>query len=137
MMRYARAFVETIRLALRGELIEPSPLESWLAGAADQVEAINKAASAHGISPSQLKLRIDRREISMKTIVDTVQFHVTQEYPHLYQHFQNESLTMIRANNLDDHFRVTRLADAPEIQSTPLQITVSKLAAHLENMPPA
>lgn len=135
MRRYVRALAQTIRLALRGELMEPSPLEGWLAQAADHVEAIHQAATYHGITPAQVTLTIDRRQISMKTIVDAVQFHITQEYPHLYRRFRAESLTVIRASNMDDHFRVTRLAGAPQIVGTPVEAALVRLADHLENMP--
>ena len=134
-MRYIRAFFTALTLTLKGEIPEPDPLQVWMEQGRVHLKKVTTASNAHSLDPSAVIVRIDRRDISMKTILDAVQFHLTDEYPQVLQHFGMEGINVIYASNLDDHYRLVRLADTPELQDTPVQQAVNALSDHLEAVP--
>jgi hypothetical protein len=121
-------------MTLRGEIPEPAPLETWMAQALTRLSTVRKVCEAHPVDPANIILRIDRRNVTMLTILDTVQFHLQEEYPQALK-FATDGLTVIYASNMDDHFRLTRLENAPELIDTPVQKAVAALSAHLEAVP--
>ncbi len=133
MRRYLHAFVTALKLSLRGETLQ-TPLEAWIDEAQRQLEEINRAAQSQQIDPAAFRLRIDRREISMATILQTVEHHLREAYPRLLR--LSDGTTLLYAANLDDHFRVTRLEAALPAQS-PLAEAVHALSLHLEAVPRA
>jgi len=133
MMRYVRAFFTALRITLAGDAPQPTPLEHWITDAQRQLDALTKLADQHNIEPQQVMAEIDRRTMSMATIVDIVRFHLTEEYPIMLRHQTSDSLNYIYATNLDDHFRLTRLEAA--LSTTPLQAAITRLSDHLEAIP--
>ncbi|MBZ0303544.1 MAG: hypothetical protein K8J31_27645 [Anaerolineae bacterium] len=136
--RYLRAFVIALRMTLRGESLPPgpdAPLREWMAQGIARLDLIDQLAAQQQIDPQQVVLRIDRRDISMSTILRTVRFHLTEEYPIMLRAVSEYALAAVYSNNLDDHYRVTRLEEAAALHATPLQKAVAALSAHLEAIP--
>jgi hypothetical protein len=136
--RYLRAFFVALRMTLRGETPPPppdAPLRDWIAQGLSRVEQVESLAARQQMSLSQVVLHLDMRDIRMSTILNTVRHHLTNEYPLLLRTPSPHSLTMLYANNMDDHYRVSRLEAAPDLAGTPVQNAVAALAAHLEAIP--
>ena len=135
MWRYIRAFFIALRMTLRGEVPQPAPLDVWMAQATTRLETLRKVMADHALDPADITLRIDRRDITMRTILDTLQFHLEEEYPQTLKVFPADGPNAIYASNMDDHYRLTRLESAPELADTPAQKAVAALCAHLEAVP--
>jgi hypothetical protein len=136
--RYLRAFVIALRMTLRGETPPPAPdapLREWIAQALSRVEMVETLAARQQIDPAKVVLHLDMRDIRMSTILNTVRHHLTSEYPLLLRTPSSQSLNLLYANNMDDHYRVSRLEAAPDLADTPVQNAVVALAAHLETIP--
>jgi hypothetical protein len=136
--RYLRAFVIALRMTLRGETPPPkpdSPLREWMAQGLNRLDQIESLAAQYQIDSAQVMVHIDMRDMRMLTILRTVRFHLTDEYPMLLRPGAQSNLTGLYANNLDDHHRVSRLADASALAGTPVQQAVMVLATHLEAIP--
>lgn len=135
--RYARAFLIALRMTLRGETLPApdAPLRDWIAQGLMRVEQVETLAARQQIDMAQVVLHLDMRDLRMSTIVGTVHHHLTQDYPLLLRTPSAQSLNLLYASNLDDHYRVSRLESAPELAGTPVQNAVAALAAHLEAVP--
>lgn len=136
--RYVRAFFIALRMTLRGETPPPppnAPLREWMAQGLSRIEQVEALAARQQIDPAAVVLHLDRRDIRMSTILATVRHHMTNEYPLLLRTPSAQSLNLLYANNMDDHYRVSRLEAAPDLAGTPVQNAVVALAAHLEAIP--
>lgn len=136
--RYVRAFVLALKLTLRGQTIAPQhpQLEAWAREAARRVEAVCQAADADGLDEAArnaVLLHIDRRDISMETILATVKHHVTREYVKLLLDSTPHSALAIYASNLNDRYRVARLQDA--VRSPGVTLAITALRDHLDAIP--
>ncbi len=132
-MRYVRAFFTALKLTLTGDVPQPTPLEYWITVALQQLDTLQQVADQQNIDSQQITVTVDRREQSMATLLDIVRFHLTEEYPIMLRHGTRDSLNLIYAANLDDHFRLTRLEAA--LESTTLREAVLQLSNHLEAIP--
>jgi hypothetical protein len=129
-MRYIRAFFIALKLTLTGQVPQPRPIEIWVSEARQKLTRIQALADAENTA---VTVRIDRRDMTMQTILQIIAFHLDEEYPRLLQ--QPDGLNYIYATNLDDHFRLTRLeAELPE---SPLRQAVTDLSDHLQAVPRA
>lgn len=139
--RYLPAFITAIKMTLRGERPQaryPALLD-WAREAARQVEAIRAAADAGGISQSvreTLYVRLDGREVSVETVLAGLRHHFAQEYPYLLRHDIAHNLAAIVASNLNDQYRLARLAETEALQSGPVLAAIGALRAHLDALPP-
>jgi hypothetical protein len=137
MWRYWRAFWIALRMTLRGERIPApvqTPLQGWMDETGLRLEAISRAAEQESVDPSQVRLHIDRREISMATILQSVAFNRQEAFPRLLRERGGQPMNYIYASNMGDHFRVSRLEAALPPDSK-LQQAVAALAEHLESVP--
>ncbi|NWF70729.1 MAG: hypothetical protein HXY40_16715 [Chloroflexi bacterium] len=139
-MRYVRTFFTAISLTLRGARppeVAHAPLRAWIAQARKLLDGVYAAADANGLPASQrqtLRLRIDKREMAVETLLAALRHHLNEEYPYLLRHPTPHSLTAIYASNLNDRYYISRLA---ETLTTPaLQRALQKLGAHLDAIPP-
>jgi hypothetical protein len=112
-------------------------LTQWVQDGLLLVDNTLKTADANGLDEKtrqQMTLIIDRRAISMDVILRAVKHNLSLEYPMLLDTHMEHNLTTLYALNLNDQYRVSRLAEieglAPEIQAA-----VAQLAAHLQNIP--
>jgi hypothetical protein len=139
---YVRAFVGALRLTLRGQTPPPAlprypQLSQWAAQGLRLTAAAFAAAEAAGLDDSarrQRRLRLEGRDISMHTILAAARHNLSEEYPRLLGEKLAYNLTALYAFNMNDHFRLSRLAetldDAPAVQQA-----IHDLAQHLAAVP--
>lgn len=143
--RYARAFVLALRYTVRGEkppllqVHDQHPdLSAWWAQTIKLVSAVEAAAAAAGIDTASVKLHIDKRDISMKTILATVRFHAERDYPYLIAHNDQFDAMTIHATNLNDRYLIMQLANSTQLADNAalsIKHTVDALNTHLANLP--
>jgi hypothetical protein len=141
--RYLSAFVKALRMTARGERI-PTPdeqlgarfprLAAWLSETTRLVEAARSAAQAQGIHMADFVLHIEKRDVSMDTILRTVQYHAGAEYRYLLLNENEHARLALKATNVNDAFLVRRLADSPSLPPG-VQPTLEALYQHLANIP--
>ncbi|MEZ4671993.1 MAG: hypothetical protein R3E39_29155 [Anaerolineae bacterium] len=137
--RYWRAFVQALRLTLRGEKLTPpstTPLEQWAEQYEVLVEALLRTADEQGVNKmlrKQIMLRVDGRQISLETAVATLQFHAKQEYASLIRSGRHQHLfNALQAGVMNDRYWLTQITSLHELQSAPLQTSLSLLGDHLD-----
>ena len=135
-MRLLRAFGIALWRTLRGDLPPPDAFETWLQTARDQLAELERLIAGEAVAPETLRLRIDRREMSLQLILAALRFHLDEEFPQLRRRFGDECLTVLRATCLDDSFRLQKLAALPQL-SPALQECLQALAQHLLQLPEA
>lgn len=143
--RYARAFVLALRYTVRGEkppllqVHDQHPdLSAWWAQTIKLVGAVEAAAAAGGIDPAAVKLHIDKRDISMKTILATVRFHAERDYPYLVAHSDAFDAMTLHATNLNDRYLVMQLANSTQLgdnAALSIKPAVDALNTHLASLP--
>ena len=137
--RTLRAFVLALRYTLRGDkppllrVRDQYPaLAAWWGKTIRLVEAVERSANASDIDPAGMVLNIDRRDISMTTILQTVKYHAEREFPYLMAHDDPYGAITLQATNFNDRYLVQQLAQKID---TPLKASVEALEQHLGNMP--
>jgi hypothetical protein len=137
--RYARAFWIALKYTLRGEkppllrVRDQYPvITAWLDETVRRVAAVEQAAADEGVDSKTLTVRVDRRDVSMETILATVKFHAKREYPSLIVNADDHSPLTVHATNHNDRYLVLQLANALQ---PPLKDAVDALAAHLATLP--
>lgn len=137
--RYVRAFGLALRFTLRGEkppllqVRERYPqLAAWWEQTAQLTAAVERAAQAHHLDAETLKVHVDKRDISMATILATVKYHAEREYPYLLAHNDQYDQMTLQALNMNDRYWVMRLAESVD---PPLKTRVEALSFHLEQLP--
>lgn len=142
--RYARAFFGALRMTLRGEMPpalrvhqQYPQLSAWWAGTIASVDAVITAADAHGFGKARresLVLHIEKRDVSMETILDGVRFHAEKEFPHLMRAQGQYNMLGIHATNMNDHYLILKLGQVDDLPAD-VREAVEALAAHLERAP--
>jgi hypothetical protein len=140
--RYTRAFIKALRMTIAGKALQPAAirypnLTMWVHDGLLLTDTTLKTADANGLDEKtrqQTTLLIDRRPISMDVILRAVRHNLSLEYPMLLDTHMEHNLTTLYALNLNDQYRVSRLAEieglAPQVQAA-----IAKLATHLQNIP--
>lgn len=138
--RYARAFLLALRYTLRGE--KPPLLRvrdqypvftAWVDKTVTLIEEIERAAASAGVDAKAVIVRVDRRDVSMETILAAVKFHAKREYPSLMVHGKDEySPVTVQATNINDRYLVMQLGNALQ---PPLKSAVEALEEHLAQIP--
>ncbi len=142
--RYVRAFWKALRMTLRGETIAGTSLRQprlheWLRAGVRCVDAVHAAQDRTGIALEErraLTLRIDKRDISLETTLQTIRHHLTTEYPYMLKHYTRFSVMAIQASNLNDQYLATRFAEADILPSS-VRDALATLRDHLAAIPPA
>ncbi len=145
MLRYIRAFFKALAITLRGETL-PSPAEQrhprlfkWQRTANDRLAAVFEVAQAQGYNEQQRKtttVRIEGRDLSMETILASVQYHLNEEYPYLLKHPTEHTLTALYASNINDRYWMAQLAQLEGLPP-PLRDAIAALSSQLEAIPPS
>jgi hypothetical protein len=137
--RYARAFWIALKYTLRGEkppllrVRDQYPvITAWVDETVRLVAAIERAAADAGVDSKAVTVRVDRRDVSMETILAAVKFHAKREYPSLMVNADEHSPLTLHATNHNDRYLVLQLANAFQ---PPLKSTVDALAEHLAALP--
>lgn len=137
--RYQPRFFEAFRRAMTRPRNTAYPrLSRWALHTRDLVRAVIGAANSVGLDEAARRtmvLHLDRRDISMETILATVRFHAAEEYPSLLRQTLPHNVLAVYAANLNDRYLVMRLAEDPALQAKPLGQALAALRDHLENVP--
>ncbi len=140
--RYVRAFFIALQLTLRGEGPPPHPrdaqyplLLNWMKETLALVDAVTANASVSQTDLTQWTQPIEGRVMSADVILKAVRFHAVQEYPHLIRNEGAYGFLAIQSSNMNDVFYVSRLL-TKEGLSEPLAQALTKLHAHLRELPP-
>lgn len=140
-LRYIRAFWKALGMTLRGETPPRppyAPLRVWIDEAGKLATAAVAAAEQGGMDPAARRaftVRIEGRDMSLHTILETVRHHTGEEYPYLLRHLTNHSITAIYASNMNDQFYVARLADDDRLAGHDLLAALARLRDHLHQIP--
>lgn len=135
--RYKPAFFEALQRAIGRE--QPFPLFSrWARHTLPLINAVYTAADAAGLDEEQrrrLSLRIDRRDISMETILGAIKYHAEREYPYLLGEKVNDNAIAVYALNLNDRYRIVRLTEVEAVSGGALGAALDALHRHLDSVP--
>lgn len=142
-MRVLKAFFKALWLTLTGRAIQPATvkyprLSAWVAVGIKRVDTVLRIADKHGwAQPAReaLRLRIDKRDISMQTILAAVHHNLSREYPMLLESNLDHAITTLVAFNMNDTYRVEQLRNAPELADTPIHGALFALHEHLKTLP--
>lgn len=138
MIRFARAFIQALRLTLRGQPLTPphyQPLESWIATGLTLLTAAERAAEAESVDPAVLRLKLDGRQTSLESTLQMARHNLVEEYPRLIRLDDPHSMTVVQSSNLNDQYRVGQFAAADAVAPTALKRALDDLNAHLLNLP--
>lgn len=138
MIRIARAFIQALRMTLRGESLTPAhyrPLEPWIADGLSKLERAERAAAAERVDLSALRLKLDGRPTSLETTLKMLRHNFTEEYPHLIRLDDPYSMTVVQSSNMNDQYRIAQFAADDAISSAALRRALDDLNAHLLNLP--
>ena len=138
MMRFARAFIQALRLTLRGETLTPAhfrALEAWIAAGLTQLERAERAAAAERVDLAALRLKLDGRPTSLETTLLMLRHNLTEEYPRLIRLDDLHSMTVVQSSNMNDQYRVGQFAESDAISSAALRRALHELNAHLLKLP--
>ncbi len=135
--RYKPAFFAALRRAVGRKL--PFPVFSrWARRTLPLVSAVFKAADSSGLDEAQrraLKLHIDRRDISMETILSAIRYHAEREYPYLLGEKVADNAIAVYALNLNDRYYLLRLTEVEALNGGALGEALAALRLHLDNAP--
>ena len=138
MIRFARAFMQALRLTLRGESLTPAhyrPLEVWMAAGLTLLHTAERAAAADDIDLAALELKLDGRPTSLDTTLNMLRYNLTEAYPRLIRLDDPHSMTVVQSSNMNDQYRIAQFAASDVISSEPLRRALEGLDAHLQNLP--
>jgi hypothetical protein len=140
--RYWRAFTQALKMTLRSEKLPPPPqppLLLWTRQYATLMDALIKTADQNGLDQAgrkQVSLRLDGRQMSLETALMTLRFHAHEEYVSLLRSGVNSHvLNALQASNMNDRYWLARLLETPALQAAVLQTALTRLDAHLADLP--
>lgn len=143
MMHYIRAFFQALTMTLRGETIQ-SPAQQqfpqlfeWKQATEKQLQAVFNTAMENGYDVDERKritFRVDGRDVSMETVLNTVEFHLSEEYPFLLENLTDHSLTALYATNMNDQYAVSSLAQQQDLNLN-VANAIGTLSESLKNIP--
>ena len=142
--RYLRAFWGALRMTVRGEVYKPaptppSPLTAWINQYTMLVDAVVRAANQNGVDQAARKnvtVRLDGRPMSLETALMTLKFHAAEEYPSLVRQGTGRGVqNTLYATNMNDRYWISRIVEAPELQTPDVQKALATLDAHLDAIP--
>jgi hypothetical protein len=142
--RYLRAFWGALRMTVRGEVYTPvptpeSPLTVWINQYSALVDVVLQAANQNGVDQAtrkQVKVRLDGRPMSLETALMTLKFHAAEEYPSLVRQGTGRGVqNTLYATNMNDRYWISRMVEAPELQTPDVQKALATLDAHLDMIP--
>jgi hypothetical protein len=135
--RYKPQFFEAFKKAL--ERPAPFPLLSaWARKTQVLVRAVYRAADAQGldvVARKRLLLHLDKRDMSVETMLGTILHHAETEYPYLLGERGRFNQMVIHASNLNDRYFVVQLLRETALASEPLKAALEALRAHLDAIP--
>jgi hypothetical protein len=143
-VRYLRAFVQALDMTLRGEKppeaaisSESMRLRQWIAELSECVSFVRSAVAQQQLDMTRIVLRVDKRDMNMKTLVDLLDYRAGTEYPDLLAHAGQSGLTVIYTSNHNDQYYVRRLLEVLEASQAalPVKLAVEAVQRHLASLP--
>lgn len=135
--RYKPQYFEAFQKALARP--EPFPgLAAWVRRARLLVLDTIKAAETQGLDEAARRgivLHLDKRDISMQTILTTILHHAEREYPYLLGEQGRFNAVAVYATNLNDRHFVVQLLASGAVKAEPLHSSLNALRDHLESIP--
>ncbi len=138
MIRFARAFIQALRLTIRGESLTPPhfrALEDWIAISTTLLDNAERAAAAANVEPATLRLKLDGRQTSLETSLAMLRHNLLEEYPRLIRLDDPHSMTVVQSSNLNDQYRIAQFAAADALSPSALRRALNELKTHLQNLP--
>ncbi len=138
MMRFTRAFLQALRLTLRGESPIPArfwPLEAWIGDGLTLLDRAERAAASDSVALAALELKLDGRMTSLESALAMARHNLTEVYPRLIRLDDPHSMTVVQSSNLNDQYRLSQFAESDLIASAALRRALEDLNAHLLNLP--
>lgn len=138
--RVARAFVTALRMTLRGETAESlltqryPRLTAWTAQTGLLIDGIEAAAKTSALDLAALTVRLDKREMSAKTLLDGIRFHAAQEYPFMLRNPNPHAPLGIQSINLNDRYLALKLLELATLP-TPVRTAAAALRDHIDTLP--
>ena len=135
--RYRPPFFDAFRRALGRPLPYPH-LSRWANQTLPLVRAVYAAADAGGLDEASrraLRLHVDKRDVSMETILTTIRYHAAHEYPYLLGEAVEHNVTAVYATNLNDRYLMLRLCEVEALASGELGARLAALRDHLDSVP--
>ena len=120
MLRFARAFIQALRLTLRGESLTPAhfrSLEAWNEAGLTKLNRAEQAAVAERVDLAALRLKLDGRPTSLELALQMLRHNLTEEYPRLIRLDDPHSMTVVQSSNLNDQYRIAQFAESESISS--------------------
>ncbi len=137
--RYKPEFYDAFKQAMTRPAPTAYPrLSAWAAQTRDLIRSIYAAAREQGLDEAArraLLVRIDRRDLSMETILATIRYHASSEYPYLLGEQAAHNVLAVHASNLNDRYLALRLSQSDALQIEPLRSRVGALRDHLDHIP--
>lgn len=138
--RYKPRFFDAFRRAMTRPRNTPYPnLSAWALQTRDLLRDVIAAANAVGLDEATrraLIVHLDRRDVSVETLLATVRFHAAEEYPYLLRQALKHNVLAVYAANLNDRYSVLCLCEHEALQAEPLHGRLLALRQHLDNVPP-
>lgn len=143
MRRVIRAFFQAAVMTLRGEKLPPPrtteeqiaerypEAAAWLAETITRVKAVEAAAA--GIDLDALKVRVDRREMRARTILEAIRFRAAQEYPFMLLNPSAYRAMGFQAINANDVYLLERLHEAEGLPEA-VKAALSEVRNHLNTI---
>ncbi len=141
--RVIRAFFQATAMTLRGEKLPPplTPEQQiaarypqaavWLAETITRVKAVEQAAA--GIDLDALKVRVDRREMRARTILEAIRFRAVQEYPFMLLNPSDYRAMGFQAIHANDVYLLERLHEADGLPEG-VKTALTELRDHLNTL---
>jgi hypothetical protein len=138
--RYKPAFYAAFKRALasKAPASRYPQLEAWLRQTLPLVDAVFLAADMQTFDEAArraLILHVDKRDISVQTILSAIRHHAAQEYPYMLNNKHDHDFMVMYATNLNDRYLMMRLGETEPAQAKPLKSAVATLRDHLDRMP--
>lgn len=140
LLRYVRAGYRALLMTLRGE--KPVPvrhpeLHQWSEKTVAIIDLALASGNAGGLDQTarrRLEMQIDKRDMNVEILLQTLRHHAAVEYPYLLKNFTHYSIMTVQATNLNDQYLVLKLLD---VESLPAEMRnhLQKLRDHLAALP--
>ena len=133
-----RAFVQALRLTLRGQTATPAhyrPLEIWMEQALELLARVQDAAGQGSQDLDSLSLMLDGRPVTLLRSLDMLRHNLVNEYPRLIRLDDPFSMMVVQSSNFNDQYRLSQFLDADMLESPAAQRALAQLNEHLQALP--
>ncbi|GEM_PF-588038 len=138
--RVVGAFITALRMTLRGENVDTLLLDkrypaltAWMAQTVTLIDAVKLASASNAVDLAQ-SLHIDKRDITIATMLDTIRYHSAHEYPYILKNQSVYASMGIQSLNLNDRYLILSLVRWENLP-TSIAKSIEQLRDHLDQLP--